>query len=243
MNKLFVIFSIVLWAFIAMLSSCAAPVLIPTTEPLPVASPSPTPAPHYVSVLNSKWEVIKQEVMAASGSRDITSTAAIQAEIAAYNAAHISDQWFLVDGEVPALEDAPPCSIYIVDKVTHDVIIGEAGPFMHLGWPRKQLVDNYEGWQKDAISADGELYIDVIPPAPLPPTADQLYAKYSIYVIDSTGAIMYEYHCDVVPEGWLPFTPAQYFASWMNSVQNIVSNPTNANVPWSVVSGRVYTAP
>ena len=245
MNKLFIIFSIVLWSIIGLMASCTNPVVIPPIDPVPVVTPSPSPSPvHYISVLNSKWEIVKQEVM-ASGSRAITSADAIKADIAAYNAAHISDQWFLVDGEVPALEDAPPCSIFIVDKSTHEVIIGEAGPFMHLGWPRKQLVDNYEGWQKDAISAAGELYIDVIPPAPTPLTAEQLYAKYSCYVINNVGQIKYEKHCDVVPEGFEGQTVDQYFYTIMQWMQLITRSDAigEPDAPWTVISGYVYTAP
>ncbi len=212
MNKIFMFFSLILWTFVAILSSCANPAAPIINIQAPVVSPLPTPAPkHYINILNSEWKIVRQEVL-VSGSRDIQDTSALQSEIDAYNASHISDQWFLVDGEPVDIADAPPCDVFIVDKVTHEPLIDESGNKLSFeDWPRKQFVDNKAGWVRYAEACAADMYVDVIPPPPVPPTAEQLYAKYSVYVINNVDVIKYEFHCDVVPDGWQPMTVDQYF--------------------------------
>ena len=214
--------------------SCTSPVTnnTTTTSPVTVVTQSRT-------VMNSMWKDVTPTVSKylARGAVNLDSS------VADYNATHIDDQWFIVDGEVPDLDHAPPAQAYIVDPDTHAPLIDSSGnPYSYTDWPRKQLVENYTGWVHYAESSGGVLYIDVIPPAPIPPTAEQLYAKYSIYVIDSAGAILYEFHCDVVPDGFPGFTVKQYFSTMLTHANLIVQTDGNG-LGWSVVSGQVYTAP
>ena len=198
-----------------------------------------------VSVLNSLWKVVKQDTLSG---RAIDSTAAIQAEIDAYNAKSIADQWFLVEGEVPDLDHAPAANVFIVDRVTHLPISypdGAGGTIFvsHENWPRRLLVENYDGFVKDAVAANGELYVDVIPPPPPKPTAEDLYTKYSIYVINNAGAVKYEFHCDVVPDGWPGYTVPQYFSAQLARAQLICTTDGAGQVdsPWTYLSGSLYT--
>jgi len=225
-----------------MLLSIVFVVLVGCSNPSAPQQTTTTPAPQSRTVMNSLWQPVTIPTSArAVGVVDLDS------QVAAYNASHISDQWFIVDGEIPDLENAPPCDVFIVDKVTHIPITypdgaGGTVTVSHTNWPRKSLVDNYSGFLTDAVAADGDLYIDVIPPAPTPLTAEQLYAKYSIYVIDKTGAILYEFHCDVVPDGFPGFTVTQYFSTMLTHANLIVQTDGNG-LGWSVISGQVYTAP
>ena len=236
--------------FLVSLSACQSPVDIPTpTKKVETPAPS-TPAPStlattQVSVMNSLWQVVKQDQLA----RTITSTSAIQSDIDAYNATHTDDQWFLVNGDIPGIDQAPPCKIYIVDAVTHVVLIDASGNnFQHDAWPRRQLVENYSGWLKDAQNANGVLYIDVIPPPPIiiPPTAEQIYATNSIYVLDSLGVIKFEEHCSLsfVQVNFPAWTLKDYFQSRLKAWQwEALYNAIGPNTPWTCISGSVYTAP
>jgi len=221
--------------FIGLLIGCTNPV---TTIVNPVATRI---------VMNSLWQVVPMATVNAVGrslSRDATIN--LDANVAAYNAAHVDDQWFIVDGEIPGIDQAPACSIFIVDAITHVVMLdGGGNPFQHTNWPRAQLVSNYLGWLQDAQNAGGVLYIDVIPPAPDPPTAEQRYAKYSIYIINNVGAIKFERHCDTVDPGWYPDTPDQYFSAMSAWFQTIIQTDGNGapDAPWTIISRLVYTAP
>lgn len=200
-------------------------------------------------VMNSLWQEVTPEAINAVGKSISNRSAAINldANVAAYNAAHIDDQWFIVDGDIPGIDEAPLAQIYIVDKVTHEPMIDDSGnPFSYTNWPRRQLVENYIAWMQYAVQCGGDIYIDVIPPPPTPPTAEQVYAAHQIYVINNVGAIKYHYDCSVVPaEGWPNFTPDTYF-SYMLSTSNLivrVDGVGQPDSPWSVVSGQLYTAP
>jgi len=253
----------------------------PTTQTVPVATPStssspstvtatttPTPTPTPLTtittttthVMNSLWqEVTVTTVNSVSPVKSLARDASVsigfvnlQNSVNQYNSTHVNDQWFIVDGQVPDLADAPPCDVFIVDKVTHIPITypdGNGGTISisHTNWPRKSLVDNYSGFEKDAIAANGDLYIDVIPPAPTPPTADQVFAAHQVYVINNIGAIKYHFDCSVVPSDWstTPTTIDQYFYVQLNRANLIVQTDGIGQVdsPWTVVSGQVYTAP
>ena len=160
----------------------------------------------------------------------------MEESVALYNSSHISDQWFIVDGDIPGIDDAPAGCIYIVDKVTHDPI---------QTWPnvtRRWIVEHYAGYLIDAQSANGDLYIDVIPPAPTPPTAEQVFAAHQIYVINNVGDVKYHYDCSVVPDGWPGYTPDTYF-SYMLSTASLITRSDGVgqvDSPWTVVSGQVY---
>jgi len=197
-------------------------------------------------VLNSLWQVVPDATVNAYSRSISRSVIGMEESVALYNASHINDQWVIIDGDIPGIDDAPNGCIYIVDKVTHNPISysdGQGGTIT-LTWPdvtRRWIVEHYSGYLQDAQSANGELYIDVIPPAPTPPTEEQLYAKYSFYAIDSTGKIMYQDHGYPLQDGWVSL------GSW-NTMQAsryflICQNPENANIPWTVISGQVYTEP
>ena len=215
---------------------------------------TPVTTPVVTHVMNSLWQEVTVATVnamspASSIARDAASTTGfvdLQNSVNLYNATHVGDQWFVVNGTIPGIDQAPPCDIFIVDGVTHAVLLDADGnPFQHIGWPRAQLVGNYSGWLQDAQNAGGVLYIDVIPPAPDPPTADQVYAAHQVYVINNVGAIKYHYDCSVVPSGWPNYTPDTYYAFMVSTASLIcrtdgVGQPDS---PWSVVNGSVYTAP
>jgi hypothetical protein len=224
-------------------------VLIGCSSPSsPVTNTTNITATSTRTILNSLWQVVPSNTV-SSYSRSLARDVGIvnlDASVALYNASHTDDQWFIVDGQIPGIDQAPPCDIFIVDPITHDVLTDTAGNLMeHTNWPRAQLVSNYAGWVTDANAAAGVLYIDVIPPAPTPPTADQAYAAKQVYVINNVGAIKYHYDCSVVPSAWLPDTPTQYFSTMLSEANLICQSDGvgQPDSPWTVVSGQVYTAP
>ena len=201
-------------------------------------------------VMNSLWQVVPDSTVNAYSRSISRSVIGMEESVALYNASHIDDQWFIVDGDIPGIDDAPAGCIYIVDKVTHNPISysdGQGGTIT-LTWPdvtRRWIVEHYAGYLQDAQSANGELYIDVIPPAPTPPTAEQVYAAHQIYVINNVGDVKYHYDCSVVPDGWPGYTPDTYI-SYMLSTAGLITRSDGvgqSDSPWSVVSGQVYTEP
>jgi hypothetical protein len=171
MNKLFAII------IILMLASCVTPI-----DPIPITVPN-------VRIYNSAWEIVQEGRVEAS--RAVTTIQSYADYAAAYNAANIDDQMFVVEGEeIIPIEDAPAANAYIVDPVSHDVIKA------YLNWPRIDLVERREIWRIQAMADGGVLYVDRIPPPPIVVIDDrpafEKYALYLIYTIDNT--IKYEAH-------------------------------------------------
>ena len=229
MKKLFILL------IIALLCSCTNPVNV-------------TNVTSGITVLDSCWNLVPADSLRAA--RAVGDLETIQEAVTEYNASNIDDHWFLYVGEYPNLENAPPCTIYIVDKVTHEVVkySDGVGGFITLkweNWNRAEMVANKEAWKLDAVHANADLYIDVIPPAPIVviPTAEQIYIANLIYVVNSIGEIKFEEHCS---ETFLEFegnwTLTEYFNSrlwaWNEECR---SNATDGHTPWRVVSGQIYT--
>jgi hypothetical protein len=202
-----------------------------------------------VSVLNSSWQIVKQDNL--NSTKGIDSIDALKSEVDTYNSTHINDQWFIVQGDVPAIEESPLCNIYIVDKITHEVIhfsdgVGGQIYLRWENWPRSQFVGNKAGWQIDANAYQADMYVDVIPPAPIAiiETPEQLYAKYSLYIINNVGQIKFELHCTEIPEGWSGVPVQEYFRQMHNAYALELSNGINApDGPWTLIQGQVYIAP
>jgi hypothetical protein len=202
------------------------------------------------TVMNSLWQVVPMETINAAGrslSRDFYIN--LEENVAAYNASHIDDQWFIVDGEIPGIDLAPAAQIYVVDPITHIPLTydneGVATPLSYTNWPRAQLVSNYIAWTKYAQDYGGILYIDVIPPAPIIdiPTAEQIYAEHSIYVIDCLGNIISEEHCSLtfIQSDWPGWTLDTFFVARVNAWgYNVNYMNDGENRPWTEISGRLY---
>ena len=233
----------------AVLFSCTVPVaeVKDTTATVPETTTTTAPTTKAVTVLNSFWDVLKTDTMA----RTITSTDAIVEEIDQHNSSTTVGQWFLYVGDYPDLEHAPPVNIYMCDKVTHAVIsysdgVGGTITLKWENWPRKQLVENRDGWQKQSDQWNAELYIDVIPPAPIIPvsTAEQLYAKYTINLITNSGKLQHVEHCTItfIPSDWVGFTLDDFFQKRLQAWKDEAAyNATGDDLPWYVEDGKVYT--
>ena len=112
-----------------------------------------------------------------------------------YNSENFEDQLFLIEGEdVVPIEDAPAANIYIAEYTTHDIIQE------YIDWPRVDLMDNIEAWRYHAQVTGGRLYVDRVPPPPIPVIvvddrpAYEKWALYLVYV--DTGIIKNEEHCE-----------------------------------------------
>ncbi len=226
---------IILFAIVLLFTSC----------PQPVQTIDPAPTGTIVSVLNSYWEVVKQDTL----SRAIDSTEAYVAEVKEHNAQNISNQWFIYVGEYPAIEDSPPCTIYMCDKVTNLPISypdGNGGTITLKweNWPRVKLVENRDNWQREADRWNANLYIDVIPPAPIAtiPTEEDLFVKYTINVLTNSGKVQYCEHCTNTfrQADWPNDTLETFFQKRVQAWNmEIFLNP-GADMPWRVETGKIY---
>ena len=171
----------ILAVVVFMLSSC--------TEIFTVSNPI------NVRVYNSAWEIVDEGYVASS--RAITTIQSYDDYAEAYNSEHTDDQLFVVEGEeVVPIEEAPNANAYIADAVTHDIIKE------YLGWDRSDIVTRREIWRIQAMADGGVLYVDRIPPPPVPVVDDRpAYEKYALYLVyTSDDSIKYEEHLETESE-------------------------------------------
>jgi hypothetical protein len=171
----------------------SVPVVEETTPTAPVAPPVvviPTP---NVRVYNSAWEIVQEGYV----SRSVTTIQSYADYVAEYNALHMDDQFFLIEGEaIIPIEDAPAADAYIVDPVTHDIIKE------YLDWPRADISYRREVWRFQASADGGILYVDRIPPPPIVVVDERpAYEKYALYLVyTSDNTIKYEEHFETEAE-------------------------------------------
>ena len=148
-----------------------------------------------VRLYNSAWEIVQEGYVAPS--RAVTTIQSYEDYAAEYNAANKEDQLFLIEGEeIVPIEEAPAANAYIVEHVTHDIIAE------YLDWPRADISDRRDIWRFQAMASGGVLYVDRVPPPPVPIIDDRpAYEKYALYLIyTATGVIKYEEHCETEAE-------------------------------------------
>jgi hypothetical protein len=200
----------------------AAMFLFGCTPPAVVEAPN-------VHVVNSAWEIVREETLA----RAIESTDELQEEIDAYNSANTDDQWRLIYGDVPGIEDAPTADAFIVFADTHEI------SSQYIGIERKDLLDRRTTWRLQVeldSSSTGRpcvLYVDNVPPAPVvvvPEPVDP-YVAYAIYVLDSSGAVLWEEHPAAGEY-------AGRLYAWRLSVE--VQNAGSPDDPWTLITGRLW---
>jgi hypothetical protein len=76
-------------------------------------------------VVNSAWQVVLTADI-ETGSKGLTESD-LQGQVDAYNSATTDDQHFLYMDEIPPIEEAPTCDIYIVVASTHLVVYQDLG--------------------------------------------------------------------------------------------------------------------
>lgn len=187
---------------------------------------APTAEPPNIHVVNSAWQVVREDHL-----RAITSTDELEASVADYNAAHTDDQWRLIYGEVPPIEAAPTADAFIVYADSHDI---EAE---YRGIQRSDLMERRASWrlqtELDSMTSGRQcvLYVDNIPPAPVPVAPPDPYVLYACYVVDSAGAVVYEEH--PAADGYAAVARAY-------SLEVELHNATTTGDPWTFVTGRVW---
>jgi len=180
-NKMFLL-------LIVVLVSCTPAVVVTPPEVIDPVAVDPVPVVN-VRVYNSAWEIVQEGYVERA--RAVTTIQSYADYVAEYNAANTEDQYFVVEGEeIIPIEDAPAANIYIAEYTTHDIIR------QFLDWPRVDLVERRELWRFQAMADGGDLYVDRVPPPPIPIVdlrpAYEKWALYLIYTIDNT--IKYEEH-------------------------------------------------
>jgi hypothetical protein len=181
-----------------------------------------------VRIVNSAWRVVREATV-----RSITSTDDLEADVDAYNMAHTDDQWRIIYGEVPPIEAAPTADAFIVTGDTHEPTN------TYLGIQRSDLEARRATWrlqvELDSAAAGRPcvLYVDNVPPAPVvvAPAPVDPYVAYAIYVLDKSGAVLWEEHPDADQY-------AARLAAWRLSIE--VQNAGHPADPWTLVTGRVY---
>jgi hypothetical protein len=133
-------------------------------------------------VYDSYWNLIMQSTEAATSKEiQVYDSGDIQSKIDEYKLANPKIDVFVMDAETP-IEEAPEAVVYIVKPDTHEWIK------VFTGVPRTMFVTNAAQIDLECRADGGELYVDVVPPAPLP--ADETY-KYYIYLIAEDGSVLY----------------------------------------------------
>jgi hypothetical protein len=164
---------------VLLLASCASPVIRET--------------PANLRAYNSAWHVVAEATVNA---RALDTDAALADYVAEYNATHTDDQLFLIPGEemIP-MEEAPLAKAYVVQPATHEVLVE------YQDVPRAELSERRETWRKQAYADGGTLYVDKIPPAPVPVIDDRPeYEKWALYLIAADGTIIAEEHAPTEDE-------------------------------------------
>lgn len=163
-------------------------------------APVQTPTQQVAWVYNSKWDLVDTSSLGRS---------AVEADIAAYvesyNATHTTNHLFIMPEETP-VSQSPYAKVAIVDAYTNKpkmhIRNGKLVEYKHDDIPRWQLQnEDWEWrWEQEILAVGGGvLYIDVDPPAEIPPIIDTRtdYEKYAIYVVEPTdGTIIGEEHCN-----------------------------------------------
>lgn len=192
------------------------------------------PVPY--TVLDSAWNVVRTGFVDSAVSRSIETTMDVLNSVSAYNDANNEDQYFYFEGEPPPIEDAPAATAYIIRDDTR-AIMYEAEV------PRIDLIERREAWKlttetiadpETLINIPCTLFVDKIPE--LPPAVEvDPYARYAVYLLDGTGAILYEEH-----------TTPEAFSSRV-SAYNVNAELMNRDFPddgpYTVVSGQLYIPP
>lgn len=237
MKRLVPILAIVLLA----LAACQQP----TTTPPAATTPTTPPASTYgIHVYDSRWvQHAPADVIAAAktsraiGARDAVDITALQSAVAAYNSATPDDHLTVIEGDEVPIEESPLANIWIVNRVTHDIIES------YLDWPRADYVARCDIFHEEASQRGGELYVDNIPPAPIiVPDTRPDYEKYALYLVAADGSIVYEEHCadtwGGVGSDW-PTVEAWYLARRQAYELEAYGNGLGEYV----VSGQLYTPP
>lgn len=183
-----------------------------------------------VRIYDSAWDILAEARLEPS--RAITSTVDLEAQVDAYNSAHTDDQRFLVFGEeVIPVESSPLARAYLVAS--------DYAPIASYACPRSDLAAERETWRAEAQEQGALLYVDRDPPPYVPPHIVTDWERYALYVVDSSGSIIYEDHCT----GWLAGgwdSIDQYFYSRRQAFQSVVDGAQGPNLPWRLIAGQLY---
>ena len=183
---------------------------------VPVVAPPVAPPGTPFHIYNSAWEIIGEGVKPASKDLALGGWADI---VAAYNADHTDDQYMMADGEVIPIELAPPAVAYIVKASDYSVI----KTFEDVS--RVALRDERPLWRLECMADNGILFVDKVPPPPIPPEPIDPFIQYACYVLDDLGVIQFEAHP----------TAEEYTA-----IANAYRLEALAHLGWQFITGRLY---
>lgn len=195
--------------------------------------PAGTPPSDNVFLVDSAWTTIRSDYLIAPSTskinKSITSTSGLESEMQAHNAAHTDDQYRIIYGTVPDISVAPPSTLTVIRDSDHYVIsVLENVPRSQVAAMRASI--------EATIAKGNTLYVDCDPPEYIPPSVVSDYVKYALYLIDASGAIQCEDHCEYISD--YP-SKAYYFER-----RKLAFESDAAMHPgWYVKSGELYTEP
>lgn len=219
-----------IWPLFILLLIACTPVVTPTPEAIPESEP---PAPVIVPnlrVYDSPWNIVAEEYVDTP--RSVTTDALLSSYVEEYNATHTDGQLFLVSGtEVVPVEYAPKVNAWVVDPGNYTRLR------VYEGQARANLPALLASWRAEATTLGGVLYVDRQPPEPVIVTPPTPYELYALYVIDPTGAIYCETHCEDWQEnGWE--SQAALYNALLPSYR---LEAQQHGAGWTYVAGRIYT--
>lgn len=210
-----------------------------------------------VYVKNSDWDSCTLEYLSAktaSGRQVASITKADVIEIVeTLNENSTDNQYFLSDEDIP-VEEGPLCTVYFINE--YNPADGTEDDWIELeryeNIERAEVKKNRVLWEAQGSNIGAILYIDKVPPKPITPEDPRTpYEKYSVYLINSYGDILYEEHCS---ETWedLKDLPGigyknidEYFASKVQACKLDISGAGiyGEGKPWSYKAGEIYPKP
>lgn len=193
--------------------------------------------PIRYTVVDSAWNVVKTGFVDAPASRSLESTMSVLNSIDSYNEATNEDQYFYFEGDPPPIEEAPPATAYIVRDDTLAVMYEATVE-------RLDLVERREAWilttqtiadPVTLINIPCTLFVDKTPELP-PEVEIDPYSRYAVYLIDGSGAILYEAHC-------IDLASFQSTNSAYSLQAELLERDFPGDGPYAVISGQLYIPP
>jgi len=220
-----------IWPLLLVLLVACTPAITPAPEIITVTETITTEVPPAANlrVYDSPWNIVAEEYIADS--RAITTDALLSAYVEEYNAANTDSQLFIITGvELVPVEYAPKVNAWIVAPGNY------ARLRTYVNQSRADLSTLRELWRTEAATLGGILYIDRLPPDEIIPVVKTAYELYALYVIDPTGAIYAETHCEEWAE-WGYASQADLYAT-MLPLYRLEAQQHGAG--WTCIAGEIY---
>ncbi len=210
------------------------PAVVTETPDEPDTPPPPAEdTTRKVFVVNSSWQVVYETAVNARAVDTIEMT---EADVIEYNSTHTDDQYFILYDEVPPIEESPLIDVFIVKPSDYSI------SSEYIDTERSDYVDRKSTYQLQAYAEGGILYVDNIPPMPIPVIDLRTdYEKYALYLIAADGSILGEEHCSDTDWVGLGYPSIQNYYGIRKAGFELQARADGGGE--YVVAGALYTEP